>query len=198
MQYDPALNNHGLPHNPFKAIVAPRPIGWISTISEQGHVNLAPYSYFNAFSDTPPIVGFASSGYKDSLKNVEATGEFVCNMVSLAFFESMSLTSAPMPYGVNEMEVVGLKPIESLTVKPPRVDGVPAALECKVLSIQQLQDIEGRAVKSWLILGQVVSIFIDDAALRNGLLDTAVIKPLSRLGYQDYAAVERVLTLKRP
>ncbi len=198
MHYDPALNNHGLPHNPFKAIVAPRPIGWISTISDQGHVNLAPYSYFNAFCDTPPIVGFASSGYKDSLKNVEATGEFVCNMVSLAFFESMSLTSASMPYGVNEMEVAGLKPIKSLKVKPPRVDGVPAALECKVLSIQQLQDIEGRAVKSWMILGQVISIFIDDAALRNGLLDTEVIKPLSRLGYQDYAAVERVLTLKRP
>ncbi len=198
MQYDPALNNHGLPHNPFKAIVSPRPIGWISSLSAEGIINLAPYSFFNAFTDKPPIIGFSSNGYKDSVKNITAMGEFVCNMVGLAMFEKMSLTSAPLPHGVSEMDYAGLESVHSHVVRPPRVAGVPAALECKLLSIQELHDLDGQGVKSWLVLGQVVSIYIDDSCIKDGILDSLAIKPLARLGYQDYAAVERIFSLARP
>ncbi len=198
MQFDPALNNHGLTYNPFKAIVSPRPIGWISTVSPEGIINLAPYSFFNAFTDKPPIVGFSSNGYKDSVKNIEATGEFVCNMVGLNMVEKMSLTSAPLPYGVSEMDYAGLESVNSHVVRPSRVAGVPAALECRLLSIQELHNLDGQGVESWLVLGQVVSIYIDDAYIKDGILDTLAIKPLARLGYQDYAAVERVFSLARP
>jgi flavin reductase (DIM6/NTAB) family NADH-FMN oxidoreductase RutF len=198
MFFDPKLNNHGLPYNPFKAIVTPRPIGWISSISAEGLVNLAPYSFFNAFCDTPPIIGFGSSGHKDSVSNIEATGEFVCNMASLDLFEQVSLTSAPLPHGVDEMKYAGLGSAASNVVKPPRVREAATALECKLLSVTRLVDLDGRPTESYLVLGQVVSIFIDDRFIRNGRLDLMAIKPLSRLGYQDYAAVERIFSLQRP
>ncbi len=198
MHFDPHLNDHGLPYNPFKAIVAPRPIGWISSLNPQGVVNLAPYSFFNALSDKPPIVAFCSNSHKDSLKNIEATREFVCNMVGIEFFEQMSLTSAPLPYGEDEMAHAGLKPAASRVVKPPRVEGIAAALECKLLSIQQLHDLDGTVCQSWLVMGQVVSVYIDDRYIKDGRLDTLAIKPLARLGYQDYAAVERVFSMARP
>ena len=198
MFYDPHLKNHGLPYNPFKAIVVPRPIGWITTLDGKGRVNLAPYSYFNAFSDDPPIVGFSSTGYKDSVTNVAETGEFVCNMASLDFFENVSLTSAPLAHGEDEMVHAGLEPAPSRLVKPPRVAGIAAALECKRLSITELKDMDGKGVNSFLVLGQVIGVYIDDRFIKDGRLDTLSIKPLSRLGYQDYAAVERIFSLARP
>src|SRR5260221_1356786 len=127
--YEPRLG-HGLPHDPFKAIVAPRPIGWISSIDSEGRVNLAPYSFFNAFCDTPPIVGFSSSGRKDSQRNVEATGEFVANLATMRQAQAMNLTSAPLPAGVNEMEFAGLSAAPCRLVKPPRMPDAPAALAC--------------------------------------------------------------------
>ena len=198
MFYDPHLKDHGLPYNPFKAIVAPRPIGWISTLDAEGRVNLAPYSYFNAFSDEPPIVGFSSTGYKDSVSNVAATGEFVCNMASLEMFEKMSMTSAPLPHGTSEMGYAGLEPAPSRVVKPPRIAGIATAMECRVLSITELKNLQGEGVNSFLVLGQVVGVYIDDRFIKDGRLDTLAIKPLARLGYQDYAAVERVFSLARP
>ena len=116
--YEPR-QGHGLPHDPFKAIVAPRPIGWISSMDEQGRVNLAPYSFFNAFSESPPIIGFSSGGRKDSQRNIEATGEFVANLAMRKHAEAMNRTSAPVPHGINEMEVAGLAAAPSILVKPP-------------------------------------------------------------------------------
>src|SRR5437764_4581470 len=130
--YEPRLG-HGLPHDPFKAIVAPRPIGWISTTDPDGRVNLAPYSFFNAFCDAPPIVGFSSSGRKDSQRNVEATGEFVANLATRRQAEAVNLTSAALPHGVNEFEAAGLAAAPSRLVKPPRVADAPAALERRLL-----------------------------------------------------------------
>src|SRR3954454_23090780 len=135
---------HGLAHDPFKAIVAPRPIGWISTVDADGRVNLAPYSFFNAFSDAPPIVGFASTGPKDSQRNIEATGEFVANLATMRHAEAMNLTSASLPAGVNEMEHAGLAPAPCRLGRPPRVADAPAALECKLLLIVPLNDLDGR------------------------------------------------------
>ena len=198
MFYDPKLKNHGLPFNPFKAIVVPRPIGWVSTLDAQGRVNLAPYSYFNAFSDEPPIVGFSSTGYKDSVSNVAETGEFVCNMASFDLFEQMSKTSAPLPHGESELLYAGLEQTPSLVVKPPRIAGIATAMECKLLSITELQDLDGQKAGSFLVLGQVVSVYIDDRFIKDGRLDTLAIRPLARLGYQDYAAVERIFSLARP
>ena len=198
MFYDPKLKNHGLPFNPFKAIVVPRPIGWVSTLDAEGKVNLAPYSYFNAFSDEPPIVGFSSTGYKDSVSNVAETGEFVCNMASFDLFEQMSKTSAPLPHGESEFVHAGLEQTPSLVVKPPRIAGIATAMECKLLSITELQDLNGKKAGSFLVLGQVVSVYIDDRFIKDGRLDTLAIRPLARLGYQDYAAVERIFSLARP
>ena len=198
MFYDPKLRNHGLPYNPFKAIVVPRPIGWISSLDRQGRVNLAPYSYFNAFSDEPPIVGFSSTGYKDSVANVAETGEFVCNMATRELLEKVSLTSAPLPHGESEMGHAGLEAAPSERVKPPRIAGIATALECKLLKIEEFVDLDGNKAGSFLVTGQVVGVYIDDRYLKDGRLDTTAIKPLARLGYQDYAAIEAVFSLARP
>src|SRR6516164_10707921 len=160
--YEPKTG-HGLPHDPFKAIVAPRPIGWVSTVDPEGRVNLAPYSFYNAFSEAPPIVGFSSGGRKDSQRNVEATGEFVANLVTRRHALAMNLTSAPFPRGVDEMERAGLAAAPSRLVKPPRVADAPAALECKLLLVLPLKDLDGRSTANTLILGQVVGVHIDPA-----------------------------------
>src|SRR5262245_58067249 len=149
--YEPK-DGHRLPHDPFKAIVAPRPIGWISSIDAEGRVNLAPYSFFNAFCDSPPIVGFSSSGRKDSQRNVEATGEFAANLATRRQAEAMNRTSAPFPHGVNEFEAAGLRAAPSRLVKPPRVADAPAALECKLLLPLPLKDLDGRPTPNTLIL----------------------------------------------
>jgi flavin reductase (DIM6/NTAB) family NADH-FMN oxidoreductase RutF len=196
--YEPKLG-HGLPHDPFKAIVAPRPIGWITSIDEEGGINLAPYSFFNAFSEAPPIIGFSSGGRKDSQRNVEATGEFVANLVTMKHAQAMNLTSAPFPVGVNEMEQAGLKAAPSRLVKPPRVADAPAALECKLLLALPLKDLDGRLTDSTLILGQVVGVHIDRAYLRNGLFDMVAAQTIARCGYRaDYTQVKELFEMLRP
>lgn len=196
--YEPRLG-HGLKHDPFKAIVAPRPIGWISSVDAEGRVNLAPYSYFNAFCDQPPVVGFSSSGKKDSQRNIEATGEFVANLATMAQAEAMNLTSASVPSEVNEMELAGLAAAPCKIVKPPRVADAPAALECKLLQIIPLKDLEGRPTINTLILGQVVAVHIDKAFLKDGFFDMAAARTIARCGYRgDYVEVTRLFEMVRP
>jgi flavin reductase (DIM6/NTAB) family NADH-FMN oxidoreductase RutF len=187
-----------LRYDPFKAIVAPRPIGWISTVDVRGRVNLAPYSYFNGVATRPPIVMFASEGRKDSLTNIEATGEFVCSLATWDLREAMNATSAPLPHGENEMDRAGLAPAPSRLVRPPRVSASPCALECRLLRIVAVDDLSGKPMDAHVIIGQVVGIHIDDRFINGGLLDTAAMRPIARCGYDDYAVVERVFSMQRP
>lgn len=198
MFYEPRLRNHGLAHDPFKALVAPRPIGWISTLSKAGIPNLAPYSFFNALSERPWIVGFSSAGMKDSATNAEATGEFVCNIVSERDTEAMNASSGAYPPGVNEFEKAGLVEEASRLVKAPRVKGIAAALECRTTGVMPLAGLDGVPGEYTLVLGEVVGIHIDDAIIRDGRVDPLAMRQLSRLGYMDYAVVERVFSLNRP
>jgi flavin reductase (DIM6/NTAB) family NADH-FMN oxidoreductase RutF len=198
MFYETAKNDHGLPYDPLKAIIAPRPIGWITSMAANGDINLAPYSYFNAFSTRPPIVGFSSESRKDSVDLVEETKEFVCNLATWDLRDAMNATSATLPRGVNEMQVAGLEAAPSKLVKPPRVAASPCALECKWLQTVQFRDVDGREIERFLVIGQVVGIHIDDRFIKNGMLDTAAMKPIARCGYHDYAVVESVFSLVRP
>jgi flavin reductase (DIM6/NTAB) family NADH-FMN oxidoreductase RutF len=196
--YEPR-HGHGLPHDPFKAIVAPRPIGWISTVDADGRPNLAPYSFFNAFCEAPPLVGFCSGGRKDSQRNAEATGEFVVNLATQRHAVAMNVTSAPFPPGVNEFEVAGLTAAPSRLVHPPRVAAAPAALECKVVLILPLRDLDGRPTPSTLVLGQVVGVHIDRAFLRDGLFDLVAAGTIARCGYRgDYTQVTALFEMLRP
>ena len=196
--YEPR-DGHRLPHDPFKAIVAPRPIGWISTVDADGRPNLAPYSFFNAFCDAPPIVGFSSGGRKDSQRNAEATGEFVVNLATRKHADAMNRSSLPYPPGVSEFERAGLTPAPSRLVRPPRVADAPASLECKLLLALPLKDLDGNPTANTLILGQVVGVHIDPAFLKDGLFDTAAARPIARCGYlADYAEVAELFRLPRP
>lgn len=170
--YQPQLG-HGLPHDPFNAIVGPRPIGWISTTSPQGVHNLAPYSFFNAFNYVPPIVGFASIGAKDSLRNVQDTGEFVWNLVTHDLAEAMNQTCAPLAPDHSEFEFAQLMSSPSTLVKPPRVAQSPVAFECRCTQIVQLQGLDQHAVNTWLVLGEVVGVHIALHLLVDGVYDTA-------------------------
>jgi len=187
-----------LPHDPFKAIVAPRPIGWISTRSLDGRINLAPYSFFNAYSSSPPIVGFSSDGYKDSAAFAAESGEFVANLASFDLMHPMSETSAPLPRGDSEFEYARLTMAPCRLVKPPRVAEAHASLECKVSEIVRLKNHKGETVESYLVIGEVVAFHLDDAFIKNGRFDTAGARPLARCGYQDYAVVEKLIALERP
>jgi flavin reductase (DIM6/NTAB) family NADH-FMN oxidoreductase RutF len=200
MFYETHKNDHGLPHDPFKAIVAPRPIGWITSMSAAGEINLAPYSYFNGLSSRPPIVMFSSEGRKDSLTFIEETKEFVCNLAVFELREAMNETSAPVARGINEMSGAGLEPAPSRLVKPPRVAASPCALECKWLQTVSLSDLAGRALDSHVVIGQVIGVHIDDRFIRDGLLDTAAMRPIARAGYHEYfvATQETRFSLKRP
>ncbi len=191
MFYRPA-EGHGLPHNPFNALVAPRPIGWISTRGPQGD-NLAPYSFFNAIAYDPPQVMFASNGVKDSLQNLRDTGVFCVNIVSEDLTAAMNITSTPSPLGTDEFALAGLDRTECETINCPRVALSPAALECQVRDIIQL-----KGQDNFLILGEVTGVYIADDHLRNGRFDTVKARPLGRLGYMDYSVVETVFTLARP
>jgi flavin reductase (DIM6/NTAB) family NADH-FMN oxidoreductase RutF len=186
MFYEPAKNNHGLPHDPYNAVVGPRPIGWITSITPNGEVNLAPYSFFNSVSSRPPMVMFASDGRKDTIDFVEATGEFVCNLAVWNLREKVKDTSLSFPRGVNEMTSVGLEAAPSVLVKPPRVKASPCALECKWLQTVRLTDIDGNPAPRYIAFGQVVGIHIDEQFVKDGLLDTAAMKPIARAGYQEY------------
>jgi flavin reductase (DIM6/NTAB) family NADH-FMN oxidoreductase RutF len=195
MHYDVKHRPASLKFNPFKALVVPRPIGWIATVDAQGRPNLAPYSFFNAVGERPPMVMFSSGGHKDSLRNARATGEFTCSLVGHHQREAMNLSSAPLAPGVNEFEQSGLQPAPSLKVKPPRVAGAPAALECRLCQTLQLPGADNT-----LVFGEVVAIYIDDAYVRDGLVDTGAMRIVSRLGYMDYGVLEPadVFTLNRP
>ena len=198
MIYSSSGEPHDLKHDPFKAIVAPRPIGWISAVSAKGEVNLSPYSFFNAISSRPNIVMFSSENRKDAVAFIEETGEFTCSLVTRALAEQMNLTSAPLPRGESEYAHAGLAMAPSRFVKPPRVAASPAALECKLLSVQQLRDLDGQDVPRWMVLGQVVGVFIDEAYIRDGRFDTAAANPIARCGYADYAEVSELFSITRP
>ena len=198
--YEPRLG-HGLPHDPFNAIVGPRPIGWISTQSAAGTTNLAPYSFFNAFNYVPPIVGFASIGAKDTLRNIEATGEFVWNLATHDLAEAMNQSCAAVPPEVSEFELAGLTPLASEKVRPPRVAESPVTFECRSTQIVQLQGIDGEKVPTWLVLGEVVAVHIAKALLKNGVYDTAGAGHILRGGGPaDYFTVgpEQLFKMYRP
>ncbi len=187
-----------LPHDPFKAIVAPRPIGWISTRALDGRINLAPYSFFNGFCSAPPIVGFSSEGWKDSASFARESGEFVANLATNDLRDPMNATSAPLPRGDNEFAHAGLTMAECRLVAPPRVAESPASLECKVVEIVEIRTQSGAWSGSVLTIGEVVGVHIDETYIRDGRFDTAGAHPLARCGYQDYAAVDSVFMLARP
>ncbi|MDR3506931.1 MAG: flavin reductase family protein [Caulobacteraceae bacterium] len=198
--YEPATG-HGLAHDPFNAIVAPRPIGWISSRDAQGRLNLAPYSFFNAFNYRPPIVGFSSIGRKDSLRNVEETGEFVWNLATRPLAAAMNQTSAPVPHEVDEFTLAGLTPAPSRRIAAPRVAESPVSFECRVTQILQLQGADGTPVPTWLVLGEVIAAHIDKALIRNGVYDTAAAHPIMRCGGPaDYAEIapELMFQMDRP
>lgn len=196
--YTPA-EGHGLAHDPFKAIVAPRPVGWISTVDAQGRVNLAPYSFFNAVCDRPPMLAFSSAGRKDTLNNCEATGEFVWNLATRPLAEAMNATSRPLPEGEDEMAAAGLEHAPSRRVRAPRVALSPAALECRVVQIVHLQNLQGEAVDHHLVIGEVVGAHIRREHLRDGAFDTAGARPIARCGsWGDYAEVDRLFQMGRP
>jgi flavin reductase (DIM6/NTAB) family NADH-FMN oxidoreductase RutF len=187
-----------LPRDPFKAIVAPRPIGWISTRSKDGLINLAPYSFFNAFSSAPPIVGFSSEGAKDSAAFARDSGEFVVNLASLDLLHQMSQSSAPLPRGQSEFEHTGLTMAPCRLVGAPRVAESHAAMECKVTEIVTLKNVGGEPLDNYLVFGEVLAFHLDERFIRNGVFDTAAAQSLARCGYQDYAVVDKLFTLARP
>jgi len=198
MFYDARKNDHRLSHDPFKAIVAPRPIGWVTSMNAKGDVNLAPYSFFNGVNSKPNLVMFASEGPKDSVSFIAETKEFVCNLATWDLRHAMNTTSAPLPRGASEMQRAGLEPAPSHLVKPPRVAAAPCALECKLLKIVRLEDIEGQPIDCHIVFGQVIGVHIDDRFLLDGRLDTAAMKPIARCGYDEYAVVEAMFSMSRP
>lgn len=179
--YQPA-NGHGLPHDPLNAIIGPRPIGWIASVNAQGQRNLAPYSFFNCFNYHPPIIGFASSGMKDSVRNIIDTGEFVWNLATVELAAAMNETSASLPRGEDEFVRAGLTPADSRVVRAPRVAESPVNFECRLSQCIQLQDASGGAIDTWLVLGEVVAVHIDEALLEDGIYQTAKARPALRAG----------------
>ena len=194
MFYDTKSNAHGLRHDPMKALVAPRPIGWISTIGRDGIVNLAPYSFFNMVSENPPYVMFSSGSRKDSQRNAEETGEFVCSMATYELREAMNVTSASVPPEVDEFVLAGLSSSPSRLVKPPRVAASPVALECRYWQTITPPSRSAYAI----VIGEVVGVHIDDRFVTDGLVDTVAMQPIARMGYMDYAVVDKKFTLGRP
>jgi flavin reductase (DIM6/NTAB) family NADH-FMN oxidoreductase RutF len=202
MYYEPGVTEHGLPFDPFKSCVVPRPIGWISTVGPDGADNLAPYSQFQNVGFDPPIVMFSanqtsSGGRKDSVANAEARGEFVWNMATYGLREAVNITSEELALGVDEFERAGLAKIDSKLVAPKRVKDSPVHFECKYLQTTRLP---GNGVMGTVdvVFGRVVAIHIDDAAIREGRIDIASLRPLARLGYYDYTFVENVFSMAPP
>ncbi len=201
MYYDAIKNDHGLPHDPFKALVAPRPIGWISTVNDEGKINLAPYSFFNAMASNPHYVCFGSAGMKDSWRNIEANGEFVCNLATWDLREQMNTTSADVAYGVDELKLAGLTAAPCKMVKPPMVAESPAVFECTHFQTVPLEDADGGTHAYAMIVGKVVGIHIrDDFITDQGLFDTAKAMPIARGGYHDYSVVreDNTFSMTRP
>ena len=200
MFYDANDNKHGLKHDPFKALAVPRPIGWISTVSNSGQANLAPYSFFNAVAEKPHYVVFGSAGMKDTLANIEETKEFVCNLATYDLRNHMNMSSATVPRGVDEFPLAGLTATKSNMVKPPRVKEAAAAFECRHVQTVPLPG-AGRYKQSYfLVIGLVVGIHIDERIIKDGLIDVGAMRPIARLGYMDYAVVtpETIFSINRP
>jgi len=198
-----AKEPHGLPHNPFNAIVVPRPIGWISSVDAEGRANLAPYSFFNGVAYSPPQVMYSSTsshregGMKDSVANVKATREFVVSLATWSLREAMNATSAPAPHDVDEFDLAGLTPAPSVLVKPPRVKESPIHLECRLTRVVELPTWD-EANPNTVMFGEVVGIHIDDSVLTDGLVDYHKAQPIGRLGYMDYVRVTEVFAMQRP
>jgi flavin reductase (DIM6/NTAB) family NADH-FMN oxidoreductase RutF len=198
--YEPK-NGHGLKHDPFNAIIAPRPIGWVSSRDAKGHVNLAPYSFFTAFNYIPPIIGFSSTSWKDSVQNIQDTGEFVWNLATKDLAKQMNATSAHVAPDVNEFELAGLTQAPSKIVGVPRVAESPVSFECKVAQIIQLQGADGKKAQAWLTLGEVVAVHIDKAFIKDGVYQTALARPILRAGRKgDYFEIrpEAMFEMTRP
>ena len=198
--YEPA-DGHGLRHDPFNAIVGPRPIGWISSISAEGIVNLAPYSFFNGFNYHPPIIGFSSIGWKDSVANVAATQQFCWSLATKALAEPMNLTCAPAPADIDEFAVAGLTRAPSRLVRPPRVLESPVNFECRMTQLIQLEGPGGTKLDTWLVLGEVVAVHIDKALIKDGVYQTAEARPILRAGRMgDYVEVrpDAMFEMRRP
>jgi flavin reductase (DIM6/NTAB) family NADH-FMN oxidoreductase RutF len=189
---------HGLPFDPFKAIIAPRPIGWIGSCDAEGRPNLAPYSFFNAVGSRPNMIAFASEGLKDSARNVRDTGEFTFSLATLPLAEKMNLSSASLQEGENEFDFADLAMANSRLVRPPFVADSPAALECKVVHFIELQDLEGRPTEKFLTVGQVVATHIRDEFIRDGRFDAVKAQSIARCGYNDYATLDSQWELIRP
>lgn len=198
MFYDTASNSHGLPHDPFKAIVSPRPIGWIGTRSADGSLNLAPYSFFNAISDRPKLVMFSSSGYKDSVRNIEATGAFTASFASRSLAEAVNATSIAAPHGESEFEIAGLTAVDGSLVEAPFVGEAYAALECRMTEMFRPKGLNGEPSDNYVVIGEVVGIHLREDAIRDGRFDMATVRPLARLGYMDYCDGGDVFEMIRP
>jgi flavin reductase (DIM6/NTAB) family NADH-FMN oxidoreductase RutF len=198
--YEPGRQDRDqLAHDPFKAIVAPRPIGWVSTIDRDGAINLAPYSFFNAMGERPPMLAFSSTGAKDSQAFAGEVREFVWNLVTAELAEQMNETSAPLPRGHSEFDRAGLAMAPSRLVAPPRVAAARCSMECRVTHHLDLQDIDGRPTDQHLVIGQVVGIHLDETAITAGTVDTATLRPVARLGGPgDYTVVESSFEMLRP
>ncbi|MCY6380679.1 flavin reductase family protein [Hoeflea prorocentri] len=198
MFYETGTNDHGLPHDPFKALVSPRPIGWIGTLAGDGTPNLAPYSYFNAIGDRPKMVMFASDGRKDSVANIEETGEFSASLASRVLAEKVIATSVDAPAHIDEFQYSGLTATAGKLISAPHVAEAFAALECKAVSIFQPDTLEGGKSKSIVVIGQVVGIHIDEGIIADGRIDMAKAAPLARLGYRDHSHGADTFELIRP
>ena len=198
--YEPA-SGHGLPHDPFNAIIGPRPIGWISSIDGEGRLNLAPYSFFNGFNYHPPIIGLSSTSWKDSVVNVQETGEFVWNLATMDLAQQMNATAAHVPHDVSEFNIAGLTAVASRIVNVPRVAESPVSFECKLAQIIQLQGADGNKAQAWLTLGEVVAVHIDKRFIKDGVYQTALARPIARAGRRgDYFEVrpEAMFEMIRP
>lgn len=198
-------DGHGLPHDPFKAIVVPRPIGWVSTLDGAGRANLAPYSFFNGCGDHPPLVMFAQSGRKtrdegekDSIANIRATGEFACSVVSQALKDAMNVTTASLPAGTDEFERAGLSKGQGRAIAVPHVAEAPAVLECRMVRIIDDLPVARPGMLNIVVIGEVVGVHIRDDALRDGILDVLSYNPVARMGYRDYTTVETRWEMARP
>ncbi len=198
MFYDPRSEPHGLAHNPFNALVAPRPIGWISSLSSDGVANLAPYSFFNAVSSVPPFIMFSSAGRKDSQTNIEATGEFVVNMAVGALKDALNTSSKAVDASVDEFDLARLAKAPCRNVAVPRVAATPVALECVLNKVVSLTARDGTKAVSDVIFGEVVGIHIADEVIVDGKVDVTRVRPLARLGYLDYAIIDEVFVMPRP
>lgn len=197
MFYDAVKNDHGFANDPFKALVVPRPIGWISSLSARGAANLAPYSYFNAMSQDPHYIVFGSGPRKDSLRNIEETGEFAVNLATFALRDQMNASAANAPPHVDEFELAGLAKAPCRLIRAPRVAESPVCFECRLYKVVDLPDDEGHA-DNHLALARVLGIHIDDGFIQDGRVNTAAMQPIARLGYSEYATVTQAWRMRRP